>query len=280
MIDLYYEKNNLIILFIIPLKVAACDCDILNPTLEFYESDFVFKGVVKSKMYSEDSLTYEISFKVLRHFKLNDKKPNSVDFKLKSESDYTGMWTSCDWSIYKNQTWLVYARKNDSGVLEFSGICSNSRNLDKRPLSSKQIDALVAANDFKLSEYVFFNELNFNNTLSVTNIDSIIKKGKIKKYKNSFTSLKLHIDSDGNLLDVIPPKNLKQVIDKTNGLARKVINTNKKPLSLFEKDAVELFLKVKKWEVKKHKKTNVPVNYIKHISIQYNTKSNEWSYEF
>ena len=80
------------------LEIFACDCDIINPTLDFYESNYVFKGVVDSKIYSQDSLTYIISFKVLKHYKQNDENPEQISFTLKSESQYTGQWTSCDWS--------------------------------------------------------------------------------------------------------------------------------------------------------------------------------------
>ena len=64
------------------------------------------------------------------------------------------------------------------------------------------------------------------------------------------------IDSEGNLIDIIHPNNLKQIKDKTNGLTREVENTNKTALSEFEKDAIRLLSEIKKWRIKKHIKTN------------------------
>lgn len=268
------------ITFFFPLKVIACDCDILNPTLEFYESSYVFKGVVNSKVYSQDSLTYTIKFDILKHYKLNDKNPEYLSFKLKSESQYTGEWTSCDWSVYKNQKWLIYAKKNELDEITFSGMCSNSKRINRLPITKKQEEALNKANDFKLDDYVYFDESNFNYTGPITNIDSIIQKGEIKNYVKTFAWLKIHINKKGDIIDIISPKNLKQVRDKSFNLTKEIINTREKSLTLFEKDAIDLLFKVEKWEVKKHKNTNKPVSYIKHISIEFDTSSNKWKYEF
>ena len=267
-----------IILF--SFKIYACTCFTSNTTLEFYESEYVFKGFVGSKKYAKDFLTYEVTFKILEHFKENVSNPKKISFKLKSESVYTGTWTSCDWSVHKDQTWLVFAKKDDSGNLTFSGICSNSRLLDKRPLSDWDKETLKKANQFKLENYIYSNELNFSFTETIINLDSIIKVENVKDYKKSFAWLKLLIDSEGNLIDIIHPNNLKQIKDKTNGLTREVENTNKTALSEFEKDAIRLLSEIKKWRIKKHIKTNTPVSYIQHISIEFDKKSHSWHFEF
>ncbi|WP_282043873.1 hypothetical protein [Winogradskyella flava] len=274
-------KALLYIFIFTSLEIFACDCDILNPTMEFYESEYVFKGIAKEKVYSQDSLTYRVTFKILNHYKQNGSEPKSLSFTLRAESQFTGEWTLCDWSIYKNQTWLVYAHKNSSDGLVFSGICSNSRVLDRVPLSQREAEVLKEANNFELNKYIYKNELSFNHTSPKIDLDDFTAKtDTLKDYKKSFIRLILYIDSQGNLLDIIPRYNLKQEIDKINGLTKKIINIKKNALSPLEKDAIALLSKNKKWGIKKHKKTNIAVNYLKDISITYDAKSNKWNYEF
>ena len=273
------KKNVLFFLVLFcSSEIFACDCDPVNATLEFYESEYVFKGVAE-KIYAQDSLTYTVDFKVYKHYKQNSKNPKKLTFKLSNMRSSEMMITSCDWSVNEGQAWLIFAKKNSSGDLKFSGMCSNSRILDKRSLSEGEEEMLVKTNDFKLDNYIIFKERGFTYTRPKTNIDSIIKEAKIRDYEKSYVGLNLYIDSKGNLIDVISRKNLHRVLDFTCRLTKEVTNANEKPLSLFEKDAIALMLKVKKWEIKKHKKTDVAVSYVRHIILTYDKEKKKWSYE-
>ena len=47
---------------LISSKIFSCDCDVSHPVLEFYESEYVFEGIVSSKIYSKDSLMFTINY--------------------------------------------------------------------------------------------------------------------------------------------------------------------------------------------------------------------------
>ena len=67
--------------------------------------------------------------------------------------------------------------------------------------------------------------------------------------------------------------------DSIFNLTTEIEETNRKPITEFEKDAIELISQVKKWEIKKHEQTGINVPYIRHIWIYYDLKTNKWSYE-
>ena len=67
--------------------------------------------------------------------------------------------------------------------------------------------------------------------------------------------------------------------DSIYGLRKELTYTNYIPITDFEKDAIELISQVKKWEIKKHNQTEVNVAYLKSIWVNYDPKTNKWSYE-
>ncbi len=255
----------------------ACDCNYINPALEFYSSKYVFEGKIISKVYAKDSLTYKVTFDIYKHYK-NGNYPKTLDFELTSEGKYTGLWNSCDWSADKNENWLVYAYMYE-GELTFSGMCSNSKNIDELPISIIDQRLLDNGNSFKIEDYIFENEFGFNYCVNITDIKSILDKGKIKDYKNSTTILNLSIDSNGNLKSVEKQSALIRKNHPVFDLITDIEYSNKEPVSEFEKDAIELIRQVEKWEIKKHKKTGVPVPYIRHIWVYYDEKTTKWSYD-
>ena len=178
-------------------KAFACSCEVSKPALEFYSAEYVFEGKAVSKVYASDALTYTITFNILKHYK-NGNQPKTLDFTIKSEGEYTGEWTSCDWNVELGENWLVYARFRNN-KLTFEYYCSNSRPLDKKIISEKEQSVLDNGNAFKLENYIYFVENNFNYTVPITNVDSVLKLGNIKNYEKPHTFLKLLIDDKGYL---------------------------------------------------------------------------------
>lgn len=266
-----------LILTMIFLKAYACSCDVPKPIMEFYSAEYVFEGKVVSKVYASDSLTYTISFDISKHYK-NGDNPKTLEFVLKSEAKYTGVWTSCDWNVKKDENWLVYARiRNDK--LTFGFHCSNSKPLGKRIISTKEQKVLDNGNSFELENYIYRFEHNFNFTKPISNIDSVFKLGKTKDYERTYTVLNLFIDKKGNLISVANRFGYHYEIDPTFNLPTEFKTKFDKPIPEFEKDAIELVENIRKWEIKRHDKTNIPVHYVRSLIITYDKEKKEWSYE-
>lgn len=255
----------------------ACSCDEINPIIEYYSSEYVFEGKIISKIYSKDSLTYKVTFDISKHYK-NGDFPKTLEFDVTAEGEYTGEWTSCDWNAKKNQNWLVYVFKY-KGKLTFSGICSNSKVTDYRPIGLREQKILDNGNSFKIENYIFEYESGFNYCENITDINSILEKGKIKDYKKQTTLLNVSIDSNGNLKSVTRQRELIRKKDSIFNLTIEIGDANRKPITEFEKDAIELIGQVKKWEIKKHEQTGINVPYIRHIWVYYDLKTNKWSHE-
>jgi hypothetical protein len=272
------KKRILTILSIlISTLTFACDCVVYNPILEFYSSEYVFEGKIISKIYAKDSLTYKVTFDISKHYK-NGDFPKTLEFDVTAEEEYTGQWTSCDWSAKKNQKWLVYAYKY-KGNLTFSGMCSNSKIINNRPIGLREQKMLDNGNSFKIENYIFEYESEFNYCINVTDINSILENGKIKEYKKPITLLNVLIDSNGNLISITRQRELIRKKDSIFNLTTGIEDDNRNPMTEFEKDAIELISQVKKWEVKKYEKTGINVPYLRHIWVSYDLKTNKWSYE-
>lgn len=261
------------------LRLSACDCDVPKPVMEFYDAEFVFEGVVVTKNYNEDLETYSIAFKVKKHYK-DGTRPRVLRFTLPSEELYTDSLTSCDWTVEVGEKWLVYAHRDKKGVLKFNYYCSNSKKLDFSKISESEKEILENGNDFILENYIYENEIGFTNPSPLINIDSIVKQGKKANYKNTFTIIKLYIDEQGTLQSVTTNKDYKALkVDTTFNLPYSFETSSHSTLSDFEQEALRLSRKMKKWEVKRHKKSNVSVSYIKSVIFQYDKKEDKWSCE-
>lgn len=266
-----------IILFLFTSELYACSCPDINPAIEFYESEYVFEGEIISKVYSKDSLTYKITFKINRHFKKGDS-PKMLEFELKSEGEFTGVFTSCDWSAYLGQVWIVYANKYKE-KLRFSGICSNSKPRDFENLGKYEQNVLKNGNLLDIKDYVWSHNRSFSWTKPKTKIDSILKLGKIKQYSKPYTWLKLYISEKGKLISVTTDRNIMLTRDSIFGFDKDVKIIQRKPLTDFEKDAIELIKKVENWGVMRYAKTQEPVRQLKHLTIEYDNSLKKWKYE-
>ena len=268
------KKILLLTLLLISIKSFSCDCMETKPALEFISSKYVFSGTIISKKYAADSLTYKITFQISNHYKKSDI-PNKLEFTLNSEGMYTGRWTSCDWNANLYEQWLVYAYEY-KGKLLFSGICSNSKPLGRVGLEEQKM--LDNADLFKIDDFVFRYEQDFNYTKPITNFDSIISSGKIMKY-NNYVSFDLLINKKGKLKSINRPEILRDETDSIFNLGIYNRDRKFKPKTEFEKEALRLVKRLKKWEIKKHKRTGVAVRYIKYISISFDLKKNKWRYQ-
>jgi thiol-disulfide isomerase/thioredoxin len=272
-----------IIIILISSLTFACSCDEINPIMEFYSSEYVFEGKIISKVYANDSLTYKVTFDISKHYK-NGDLPKKLEFvvfskgRFNSEGKYIGIGSNCDSYPEKGEIWLIYAKKY-KGKLHFPNICSNSKNTDYRQVRIEEQKVLENGNSFKLENFIYQFEHDFNYTKPIYNIDSILKTGQIKDYEKPFTWLKLYVDKNGNLNSVTTHIGYQLKTDSIFNLPNEFKIKLRKPLTEFEKDAIELVKKVRKWEIKKHRKTNVSVPYIRHLAIEFDKEKKEWKYE-
>ncbi len=279
------KKSLIILIFLFTIKTLACDCQDVNPVIEFYESDYVFVGKIISKTYAKDSLTYKVTFNISKHYK-NGDFPKELEFELNSEGKfnsegkYIGKASNCDLQAEKGEVWLVYTRRY-KGELQFGSMCSNSKNLNYRKIGINEQRILNSGNSFKLENYIYdyVYENGFNYTKPISNIDSIFQKGKIKDYEKPFTWLNLLIDKKGNLKYVTTYTGYQLKFDSIFNLPTEFKIKLRKPLTEFEKDAIKLVKKIKKWEIKRHEKINIPVFYIRHLTIEFDKEKKIWKYE-
>ncbi|TDE31504.1 hypothetical protein E0I61_02060 [Flavobacterium ranwuense] len=271
-------RYSLLIIFLFCTKSFACDCNMPPLVEEFTTSDYVFEGIVTSKKYSKDSLTYKITFEIYKHYK-NGDKPKNLSFILSSESKYKKIITSCDWSVNLNEKWLVYTSKSTIGELYFSKYCSNSQLLQNEPLYSGYQRWLDNGNLLKVDNFIYNNEFRTNFSTSNSSIDSVFKNGKKKEYIENYTGLYLLIDNKGVLKSANIQKQIIPVYDSIFGLQTDIKIDNNVILTEFQKDAIDLVMRKKSWEIRKHPISNIPVSYFQVLHIEYDLKNNEWKYE-
>lgn len=268
---------SIILLFTCSLSFA-CDCSPSKPILEFYNAVYVFEGDIVSKVYAEDAQTYTVRFVITKHYK-DGEKPEELSFVLKSEAFYTGESNSCDWSANKDEKWLVYAHLGNDDTLSFDGMCSNSKRINYSKINDDEQKVLDNGNDFILGNYMYYKEVGFNYTMPITDIDSILKKNKTKYNKSYFIVIGIFIDKAGNLQAVFGEKQYMLKYNQLFGLITGFFDVQYTAVNSFEKEALEIAKKIKKWEVKYHLKTKTPVAQVRDIIFQYDTKTNTWSYE-
>jgi len=238
----------IIFVFSYSFNVLACSCDIPKPAIEFYTSDYVFEGEVISKIYAKDSLTYTVKFKVSKHYKFGDE-PEFISYTFPAEGEFTGHFTSCDWSVDFGERWLVYSDLYN-GKQSFSFYCSNSKPINEHYgiRKSEQI-VLDNGNKLELENYRFIN----HEAKPVTDVDSILSVYNSKDLNlesKTFAPFWIDVDKEGNLTSVnLSPRENREmeVVDSIYGLnIRK--NQYSKPRNEFESVALEIAKKVKKWD--------------------------------
>jgi hypothetical protein len=264
------ERTIILVFFMFSFfKMNACSCDIPKPILELQSAEYVFEGKVISKTYASDSLNYTVKFEIFKHYKKSDN-PKFLEFTLKSEYEYTGIWTSCDWSVDNNEKWLVYAYYWKD-KLTFGYNCSNSKRLTSRSTSKNEQQVLNNANEFEIDKYIF-TELdgNFTNAKPKIDLDSILKKYYNKEYGENYNEnrvdIVVDIDKNGKLLaanltskEHMEIKNI-VIIDSIFNLNKPKNIEIRKPKTEFEKDVLEIVKILNRWEIIYIEGTKIPIN--------------------
>ncbi|SDK78110.1 hypothetical protein SAMN04488034_101443 [Salinimicrobium catena] len=235
-----------LIFFFATFKSFACSCDTPKIAVEFYQAKYVFKGEVIDKIYSSDSLTYTVTFEVSKHFK-NGDNPGTLKFELISEGEITGNITSCDWNVQAGETWLIYAKEGSDNSLYFGYYCSNSKPLDYKAINQKEQKILHNGNDLDLTAYRY----QFFKAVPVTNTDSILEKYKKRKFDPSgFAPIWVDVDDNGDLetANLAPRKEPTYEVVDTIFNMNQFKNDFEEPRTNFEKTALEIAGKIKKWE--------------------------------
>ncbi|MDT0690634.1 hypothetical protein RM549_12615 [Salegentibacter sp. F188] len=246
-------------------KSFACSCDTPKPAIEFYESHYVFEGEVIEKIYASDSLTNTVTFEISKHYKDGDN-PQFLKFKLNSEAEVTGLYSSCYWTAKKGDKWLVYAKKKD-GELDFQFFCSNSKPLGRLKIYPSEQKVLDNGNKLDLNQYRY----TAYSAKPITNVDSILEKYQNQKFAPSktFASVWLDIDKHGNLkkANLHPNQELEyEEIDTIFGM-NQFKNVYREPNSDLEKTALEIAEKIKEWEKYYYLDLEEPVKYRKWLKI-------------
>ncbi|CAM3455988.1 hypothetical protein [Flavobacterium chungbukense] len=281
-------KNFKIITFFFLLstiKVLACSCYAPKPILEFYSSKYVFEGLVIDKKIAKDSATYSIKVKVLKNYK-KANIPKELRFTFYYEKEDSG-GSSCYSEVYKNQKLLVFASEYQ-GKLGFSIMCSNSHVIGERGIDPLLQKVLDHGNEFNLDSYIYDLDYavnyEFNLTKPITNLDSIFKDAKAIKSDKPFGLFALYINKKGELISVFnffdwykSSEDFK--IDPNFGLMKEFNVKSRRPLTEFEIYTIELLKNLKVWELKRHKNTQIAVDYMAYISVDFDEKTLKWTYE-
>lgn len=239
--------------FCFTTEVFACSCDVPRPAVEFAYSDYVFEGVVSSKKYASDSLTYTITFDILKHYKTGNA-PARLNFTLRSEGEFTREWTSCDWNVEKAEKWLVYAYQY-KGKLTFGYFCSNSKFLGNESIGKTEQRILNNGNKLDLDQYTFSTTDGiYSQARPKANMDSILTLHQKNNYQDDRIDILVDIDRKGNLVAA----NLwpKKFIDRpANQVTDSIFNLNKppniqvrEPETRAEKDLLKMVRNLKKWD--------------------------------
>ncbi len=154
----------------------------------------------------------------------------------------------------------------------------NSRRIEENPITRREKLLFEKGKSFNMRKYIFEHETPFNYCENITSIDSVLKTAKVKYYPKDFTVLSCFINKKGKLKSVKVERGIIKVTDSVFNLIIKVEDKKNYPISEFEKDAIKIIGKVKRWQIKKYSSTGVAVPYLKHIFIYCDFESRKWGY--
>jgi hypothetical protein len=250
--------------------------------MEFYTSEHVFEGKVISKTYAQDSLQFTVRLEVVKHFK-DGANPKYMDFTFRSEGKYTGITTSCDWFINKDENWLIFTHYINN-KLSFNSMCSNSQFL--KDGISKQMRAVLAnANSFSIQDYIFNRfEGKFISDHHVK-LDSLVKKLRKKLPEEPETiQLVMIINEQGRLEKVnayfMPPYHIYKDMeyDSIYRLIKDYHPHKRDSIKEIELHLMESISLIKNWNILIYEETNEPIKYYLNPGIKYDSDINEWKY--
>lgn len=269
-----------IVLFFFSIKASACYCEKPQFILEFYEAEYVFEGIITSEKETNDDLNYVVTFDIKKHYKKSNNLPKSLQFTLELKKMHDKPASCINRPIRLGEKWLVYAYREKSNELKFNFCCSNTKAIyTKESISEEEQRVLKNGNEFSLEKYIYEFQDNFSKTNLKEEIEIAIKSASIKNYKKTKTTLIIKISKEGKLEMITNDENYTIVVDENFNLIKKILTTRKKELSNFDKEAITILRKINKWDIKYHKKSKIPVSYIKSVIFQYDKKNHTWSYE-
>lgn len=246
----------------------ACSCDPPKPAIEFYLSEYVFEGTVISKAYPADSLTYTVTFEILKHYKQGDA-PKQLDFTFKSEGRYHGEITSCDWDVNMSEKWLIYAYRN-KGKLVFEYMCGNSKPLGIKEIYPAEQKVLDFGNDFDPSKYIFtrFDGINiYSNPLN--SIDYLLKKHQYTMNTPTRVEIMVDVNEKGQLISANLTSKQLQISDPVFNLIVSEKVTFTKPANQPAKNFLKIVRALKTWQVAFIPHSTTAIKYRRYLQFYY-----------
>lgn len=263
--------KNIVILtltLLCSLKALACTCDPPSPAIEFLNSKYVFEGIVISKTYPADSLSYTVTFDIAKHYKDGDS-PKQLNFTFRSEGRYHGEITSCDWDVNKDETWLIYAYRHQ-GKLTFGYCSSNSKPLGIQKIYPVEQRILDHGNDFDPSRYIFtsFDGIDTDSRPANNIRDLLIKHQPSANRKNRFIIV-VDVDETGRLISAKSDYKLRVIRDSVFNLPIAESLTSRQQLNQHEKEILKQVRQYKKWKIAYIPHSTTAVKYRRYFHLYY-----------
>jgi hypothetical protein len=168
----------IIISFFICNSVAACSCFTTTLIEKVQNSAFIAKiKILKISEYKNDPDNKYAEIEVLELFKGNHIK------KIKFSSELNNF---CSLSVSENTTWLVFANKGKSEIIEF-GYCSGSTELYRKYDKYESEKYPNAENNKRKSDELKISLLQYFKSRNITNPNihkleiDVVEEGLIKK---------------------------------------------------------------------------------------------------
>ena len=249
------------------VKAFACDCSTPKPAIAFYYSEYVFEGIVASKTYASDSLTYTVTFDILKHYKHGDS-PKQLSFTLKSEGKYQGEFTSCDWNVNKNEKWLIYAYRYQEKLV-FVYMCGNSKPIGPTGIFQAEQQVLDNGNDFDPSKYIF-TSFDWINTQPQSNaVDSLLKKYRYTKHTPNRVNIMVEIDEKGRLISAASTRKWYSLTDSVFGLYIPENRDFSQPTNQKEEYFLGIVRSLKKWNIISIPHSTTAIKYRRDLQFYY-----------
>lgn len=164
----------------------------------------VFLGKAVSKKYTSDQQHYDIKFQVLRTFKGESEK-EYFEFRLRSEGEYTGEFSSCDWNVEQGEYWIIYTYWRE-GELRFGNTCSNSRWVKDPGIEFREDIIKENWEDFRKSDFIMTSlDGGFERSQPRINLDSLLRpyyrKDYGDEYGDNIAMAAIDIDTTGGVLN-------------------------------------------------------------------------------
>ncbi|PNQ75166.1 hypothetical protein C1T31_03250 [Hanstruepera neustonica] len=199
-------KNILTILFIICIQqVYACVCRTVPLIDRIESSDFIAKAkILKVTADDENNSFHNIEIEIIDIF----KGENLSKLKI-----YSALNSSCGFFTPENTTWLIFAKKDENGILSF-GYCSGAKQIDRKFNSDRYPNAQKGYSrsieqKIELLEFIKQKNIDPKNEfkLQITATNGCLKEFRGIEVKNEpFALYELTINNDLSIKNIKPLK--------------------------------------------------------------------------